>query len=124
MSVISAWEERSCGEELGEDAPDGPYIDGLRTTISSLVGFSFWAGHYLGIHLERKHDFRCTVPPRSHVLRHQPSRLLPIRRNGVLHAPREPEIAYFEIAVGVQEEIGGFEISVDDVCAVYGFESA
>jgi len=76
----------------------------------------------LCVHLERQHNFRCTVPPRGHILRHQPS-LFAICRC-VLHASSEPKIANLKITVGIKQKIGGFEITMDNICAVNGFESA
>lgn len=75
---------------------------------------------YLGVHLERQHDLRCTVPSRGNVFRHQPDLLA--RRRRCLHAPRQPKITDLKITVGIQEEIRGFEIPVDDIGAMDRFE--
>lgn len=103
MTVISTREERPSCKELGKDATNGPYIDGL------------------GVHLERQHYLRCTVPPGGHILRHH-TRLFAIWRSH-LHASREAKIAHLQIAVGIEEEIGRFEITMNDVRAVNRFES-
>lgn len=77
---------------------------------------------YLGVHLERQHDLGCAVPPSRHIFGHQAG-FLPSGRAG-LDAPRKAEIAYFQVAVCVEEEIGWFEIAVDNVSAVDGLEGS
>ena len=54
----------------------------------------------LCIHLERKHDFRRTVPPGGDILRHQPD-LLPLRGRS-LDAPGQAKVTHFEIAVCIK----------------------
>lgn len=68
---------------------------------------------YLGVLLEGQHDFWGAVPSRRHVFRHEPC--FSAGWLGGLDGSRETEIADFEIAVGVEEEVGGFEIAVDDI---------
>jgi hypothetical protein len=76
----------------------------------------------LCVHLERKHDLRSTIPSRRHVFGHQTHLLS--SRHARLHAPCQAKIANFEIAVGVEQEVGGLKIAVDDVGAVDRLESA
>jgi hypothetical protein len=75
---------------------------------------------HLCILLECQHDFGCAVPPGSDVFCHE-SRL---RAGGFcgLDGTRETKVTDLEIAVGVEKEVGRFEIPVDDVGGVEGFE--
>lgn len=64
------------------------------------------------VHSKRKHHLWRAIPPRSHILSHES--LTRFRRRDGLARARETEIAYFEIAVGVEQEVGRFEVTVDD----------
>ena len=78
---------------------------------------------YLGVHLEGEHDLGRAVPPRRDVLGHQPrAGLLAAWARRRARAAREAEVAHLEVAVGVQEEVGGLEVAVDDVRAVHRLE--
>jgi hypothetical protein len=79
-------------------------------------------GTNLCVHLERQHNFWRTIPSCGHILRHQPS-LFPVCRR-VLHASSKPKIADLKVTVGVEKKIGRFEVTMDNVCTVNGFESA
>jgi hypothetical protein len=68
----------------------------------------------------RQHDLGSPVPPRCHILRHE-ARLSAIGFSR-LSRTSEAEIADLEIAVGVEEEVGGLEIAVDDVGRVESFD--
>ena len=68
---------------------------------------------YLGVLFERQHDFGCSVPPCGYVFRHETS--LGARWLGSLDGPCEAEVADLEVAVGVEEEIGGLKIPMDDI---------
>lgn len=46
-------------------------------------------------------------------LRHE-SLVIALRREGGLCRPCESEIAYFEITVGIEQEVGWFQVSMDD----------
>lgn len=69
--------------------------------------------------LEAQHDFRCPVPPGSHVFGHV-SRIF-LRVHG--ETSSQAKIANLELAVCVHEEITGFEISVEDVCGMYELQA-
>lgn len=58
--------------------------------------------------LEAQHDLRCTVPSGSHVLGHITSILVGIDRE----TSRKTEIADLELAVGIDQQITGLQISV------------
>lgn len=105
MAVVAAGEERSTCEHLREDAADGPDVDRFR------------------VHLERQHDLWCAVPPRSDVFRHHADVLATLCA-GRLDATGQAEVAYFQVAVGVDEQVSGLQVTMDDVRAVNGLESA
>lgn len=46
-------------------------------------------------------------------LRHE-SLVIALRREGGLCRPCESEIAYFEITIGIEQEVGWFQVSMDD----------
>ena len=102
--IVPPREERFPRQHLGQYAPHRPHVDRL------------------GVLLEREHDLGGAVPPRRDVFGHEPR--LGARGLGGLDGPRQPEVAHLEIAVGVEEEVRGFEIAVDDVGRVEGFERA
>ena len=69
--------------------------------------------HLYIVLLPREHDLRCSVVSRRDVAGH-------LR---VLYT-RQAEVADFEVAVFVDEDVGGFEIAVDDAGGVDVFEAA
>ena len=71
------------------------------------------------IALETKHDFRSPVPSRGNIFRHVTSILLGVNRK----APRETEVADLKFAVGINEQVTGLQVSVEDVCGVDIFQS-
>ena len=73
-----------------------------------------------GVHLEGQHNFRGAVPACRHILGHQPD-LLP-RRHARLHTPGQTEVTNFEIAVGIQEKVSRFKVTVNNISAVDRFE--
>lgn len=91
LLVIVTREDGVAHEELSEDATSGPDIDLV------VVG------------LTRAHDFRGTVPASYDVLGEV---LL------LLETTSKTEIADLEVAVGVEEKVGRFEVTVDDVSGV------
>lgn len=135
MAVVAPGKEWAAGYQLCEDAPDGPDVDRLCTQPQRLVlvlirkpvygelgGTEHGARTDLGVHLEREHNFRRTVPPCGDVLRHE-ARLLAagVRR---ARAAREPEVAHLEITVRVEEQVRGLQIAVDDVRGVHRLQRA
>ena len=73
-----------------------------------------------GVVLERKHDFRSTIPSRGNVLRHVTSVLLGIDRE----TTGKTEIANLELAVGINKQVTGLEIAVQNVRRVDVLETA
>ena len=89
IQEVFAREQRSPAQQLSNNAPDRPDIDGF--------------GVFAGI----QDDLRGTIPTCYHIL----SLLL-----FFLHkAPRESKIANLEVAFLSEEQIRGFEIAVDDI---------
>lgn len=99
-------ERRVAGEDglasvhLTQNATHRPHIDGL--------GVAGGSQQYL----------RSAVPPRGHVLGHHG---LTLARRG--YRARQSEIGEFGEAVGVEQDVGGFEVTVDELAGVHIFES-
>lgn len=73
-----------------------------------------------GIVLERQHDFGSAIPSRGNVFRHVASVLFGI--NG--ETTRKTEVANLELAVGIDQQITGLEITVENVRRVDVLETA
>lgn len=71
-----------------------------------------WFTH-LRVLFERQHDFGSSVPPCGYVFRHETS--LCARWLGGLDGTCETEVTDLEVAVGVEEEIGGLEIPMNNI---------
>ena len=82
--------------------------------------FVFKGYVYVGKHtsfcvaLEAQHDFRGAIPPSRHIFRHVAGILLRVDRE----ASGKTEIANLELAVGVDKQVAGFEISVQHIGGV------
>ena len=72
--------------------------------------------------LEGQHDFGSAVPPRGNVFRHEAR----FRAGwfGSLDGSGKAKVADFEVAIGIEEEIRGFEITVDDISGMECLESS
>lgn len=73
-----------------------------------------------GVALEAEHDFGSAVPTGSHVFCHVACVLFWV----LGEASGETEVADLELAIGVDEKIAGFEISMKDIGGVNVFETA
>jgi hypothetical protein len=78
---------------------------------------------YLGVHLERQHDLRGTVPPRRDVLCHQPGLLACAGVRAGADRSCEAKVADLQVTVRVDEQVRRLQVSVYDVCRVDGLES-
>lgn len=96
MMVISSGEEGFTRKHLSEDAAYGPDVNGLCVLF------------------EGKHDLGCSVPTGGDVFGHESC--FCARGFGRFHTACETKVAHFQITVGVEEEIGGFQVSMNDVC--------
>jgi len=105
IDVIVSREVRLPEDELSEDAPDGPDVDGVRILVTC------------------QHDFGGAVPSRHDVLRQQEGLVPRVVAAGV-HAPRQPEVAYLEVAVAVNEQVRRLEVAMEDVAGVDVLETA
>lgn len=99
--TVFAGEQRLAAQHLGEDTAYTPYVDRL------------------GVLLERQHDLWCTIPARSNIFRHE-ARVVFLRGGGTGQA----EVADFQIAVRIEKEIGGFEVTVKNVGGMHGLQGA
>lgn len=80
--------------------------------IQELTSFS--------VALERKHDFRRSVPSRCDIFSHISCILFRVNTE----PSRQTEIADLKLAIGVDQQVAGFEITVEHVGAVDIFETA
>ena len=80
-----------------------------------------WFTH-LGVLFERQHNFGCSVPPCSYVFSHETS--FRSRWLGSLNGACETEVADLEVAIGVEKEVGGLEIPMDDIGRVQCLQCA
>lgn len=71
---------------------------------------------HLGILLERQHNFGSTIPPSSDVFGHETS--FGSRGFRSLNRAGESEITDFEVTVGVEQQVGWFKISMDNIGGV------
>lgn len=73
-----------------------------------------------GIALEAQHNLRGTVPSRGYVFRHISGVLLRVDRE----TTGQTEITNLELAVCVDQQVSGFQITMQDVCGVDVLQSA
>ena len=99
VHVGLAGEERLAVDELAHDAPDGPLI------------------HLESVRVGSEQQLGRAVPPRGDVIRQGLA-----RRLGAGERAGETEVAQFERGVrsglGVDQEVLGFDVAVDDVRTV------
>ena len=98
--TVLAREERLATQHLRQNAAHRPYVDRL------------------GVFLKCQHDLRRTVPSGSHIFCHE-ARVVLLRRSRTSQA----EIADFQIAISVEQEVGWLEISVEHIGGMHGLES-
>ena len=80
--------------------------------LAALTGF--------GVTLETEHDFGSSVPSRRDVFSHVPSILLWINTE----PSRQAEIGNLQLAVRVDEQVAGLQVTVQHVGAVDVFQPA
>jgi len=100
VQVVLAGEDGPVGEHLRQDAADGPHVNGFCVS--------------LGV----EHDLGRPVPPGRHVLR-QEARVVVF---WVGHSC-QPEVAYLEITRGVQQQVTGLQVPVEDIGRVNVLEA-
>mmetsp|Transcript_30089 Transcript_30089/g.87643 ORF Transcript_30089/g.87643 Transcript_30089/m.87643 type:complete len:243 (+) Transcript_30089:213-941(+) len=89
VDVVASRKDRFLGQHLGKDARDGPDVD---------LGVIGRTG---------QHDLWGAVPPSDHVL----GEVLLLLSVG--DATGEPKVAQLEVAIRIQENIGGLEVPVN-----------
>lgn len=99
--VILAWEERLPTKHLRKDATHTPNVNSF------------------GVFLEGKHNLGGAIPPSRNVLRHE-ARVVFYTGS----AASKTKVANLEITVGIEEEIGGFQVAMKNIGAVHGLEGA
>lgn len=77
---------------------------------------------YFCVLFECKHDFGSAIPPRSNVFRHE-TRFRPGWLGG-LDGSGKTKIAHLEVAIGVEKQIGGLEVTMDDIRRMESLERA
>ena len=91
LDVVTSWEERFATEELAKDAANGPDVDGGA------------------VHLLADEKLGGTVPAGDDVLG--------LEAKFAIFAG-EAEVADFEVAVGIEEEVGGLEVAMEHMGGV------
>ena len=99
VDVVLAREDGLPPEELGEDAAAAPEVHRHRVVIL------------------RQHDLRRAVPARHDVLGE-------VLRRAVVDAAGESEVTHLEVAVRVEEQVGGLQVAVQHLGAVDVLHSA
>lgn len=99
--TVFAGEKRLAAQHLRENTTNTPYVDGF------------------GVLLEGQHDLWSTIPSRGDIFGHETRIVI-----GGSGRSSETKITHFEITVGVQKQIGWFQISVEDVCRMHGLQSS
>jgi hypothetical protein len=84
----------------------------IRLNRLTLTGF--------GITLEAQHNLRCTVPSRCNVFCHVSSIFLWVNRE----PSSQSKITNLQFTVGIDQQISGLQISMEDVGRVDVFQSA
>ena len=77
---------------------------------------------HLGVLLKRQHDFGCTIPASSDIFGHETS--FGSRWFRGLNRPSKTEIADLKVTVCIKQQIGWFEVSMDNVGGVQRLEGA
>ena len=118
VAIVTAREQRLSVQQLRKNAPDSPKVN--RLSAGQHPQRPVTETTHLRVHLERQHDFRRAVPPGGDVLSHQPG-FLPFC-GGSLDTTGQTKVTHFEVAVGIEQKVGRFQIPMDDVRAVDGLE--
>lgn len=101
IEIVLARKQRLVVEHLGEYASDRPHVYGLVVA------------------LRVEHDLGRTIPTRRHVLG-QEARVIVV---GIGDA-RQPEVAYLQVAVRVQQQIARLEVTMQHVRRMNVLETA
>ena len=99
VNVVLAGEDGLPPEELGKDASAAPEVHRHRVVVF------------------REHNLGCAVPARDDVLGE-------VLRRAVVDAAGEAKVAHLEVAVRVEEQVGGLQVAVQHLGAVDVLHSA
>lgn len=108
INIIITGQVRLPPQEFGKDTPHTPKINRF------------------GILMTSKHNLWRPVPSRHHIFRQQIRWLAIIVEILIVsggYTPGQSKITYLKVAVGIDEEIGWFEITVDDIGRMHVFHS-
>ena len=70
--------------------------------------------------ISREHDFRSSVPSGSDVFRHEACPLC----FRLICGSCESKVANLEVTICVEEEVGGLQISMEDLGGMQGFQAS
>ena len=127
VDIVAALEEGLAAEEFSQNATYRPDIDcaGLACKSGTRAEHGEW-GQACSVRtgfcvaLEAQHDLGRSVPPSGNVFGHVSCVLLWVHGE----APGQAKVADLELAVGVDEQVAGLEIAVEDVGRVDVLQTA
>lgn len=95
-----AREYRFANDQLAQDAARTPHV------------------HRLGVHGRAEQDLGRTLPPRGHLVGQDRGLVVVVL---LRHRPRQSEVCHLHVALGVQQQVGRFQVPVDQVARVQVF---
>ena len=98
LTVFSG-EQGLSAQHLGQYAANTPDIDGFCVLFKC------------------QHDFGRTVPTGCDVFRHEPG--VVVSRGG---RTGQTKVTDFQVTVCVEQEVGGLQVTVEDICGVHCFD--
>ena len=101
VEIVLAGKERLVVEHLGEYAADAPHVYGLVVA------------------LRVEHDLGRAIPARRHVLGEKTG-VVVVR----IGDARQAEVAYLQVAVGVEQQVARLEVAMQHICRVNELEAA
>jgi hypothetical protein len=120
MVVVATGKQGSTHQHFGKNASHSPHINGLHNHAMKYTTIRALQETDLCVHLERKHNLRCTIPSRRHIFSHQPSFLG--ARSCCFNTPRQAKVADFKVTISIEQQVRRFQISMDNVGAMYRLE--
>jgi len=90
-------EERFTHNQFTQDAAAAPHV------------------HCFRVHCAPQQDLRCPLPARSNLVRENGSLVVVVF---LRNRPCEPKVCQLQVTLRVQQQIGGFEVSVDEFTCV------
>ena len=118
--LLSALEDWATAQEFGQDTPNGPNVNCRRLKSHRLVNavrFSRRRSSY--VVRKTQHDFWSAVPACRDIFCHHRHGLVILR----VKPSTEAEVANFELAVCVYEQVPWLQVSVDNQSGMYVLQS-